>query len=390
HFRRPAVEKDGEAFVSGKIRPQGGRVADSVDIHSPDPAGSGAAVSAAATGLTQAVAGEFIRIPLPTLRLDTYTDFDLYLRLRNTNEYVLYRNANLIFTERHRDRLHQNSVTDVFIRASERGHYVRYLESRLDEIIADQNLTPVETSRIVYECSTQLVNEVISQPWLGENIKRARGLICGTVDHLLRGAGQLHAMISIMSSDYRTYTHCVNVCVFGVALGQRIGFSVRELHELGVGLLFHDVGKAEIDSRILNKPGPLDADEWVIMKTHPERGVAILQGSEYASPNALCAIGQHHEKCSGQGYPRGLRSQEIHLFAKIASLADVFDALTTNRPYRLAMDSFPALRLMQEEMREDFNPMLFQELIQLLGSRDDPAQVPDERPGDLSQMSSAA
>ncbi|MCK4414845.1 MAG: HD-GYP domain-containing protein [Candidatus Eisenbacteria sp.] len=325
----------------------------------------------------EAAEGTFQRIPLQSLRLDTYTDFNLYLKLANTNRYVLYRNANLLFTERHRAKLQENAVKHAYISAEDRMRYFRYLEGRLNEIVSDGSLTATETSRIVYECSTHLVREIIEKPWVGENIKRAEGLICNTVDHLLQGASHLKAMISIMSADYYTYTHSVNVCVFGVALGQRVGLSGQELNELGIGLLLHDVGKSEISKEILNKPGSLTPEEWQEMKTHPARGVEILKNTQQVGPNSLLVVGQHHEKCTGKGYPKALTSDEIHIYAKIASVADVFDALTTNRSYRKALESFPALRLMRKEMIRDFNPGLFRELIQMLGSREVLVSAPD-------------
>jgi HD-GYP domain-containing protein (c-di-GMP phosphodiesterase class II) len=96
----------------------------------------------------------------------------------------------------------------------------------------------------------------------------------------------------------------------------------------------------------------------------------LLNSTQQVVASALVVVGQHHEKCTGKGYPEGLTGEDIHLYAKIASIADVFDALTTNRPYRRALESFPALQLMRTEMFDDFNSELFRELIKMLDARE--------------------
>jgi len=126
-----------------------------------------------------------------------------------------------------------------------------------------------------------------------------------------------------------------------LALGRNLGLSRAELKSLGAGLLLHDIGKSEIDDAILNKRGTLTEEEWNVMRSHPERGEAILSQAEGVDPLALTIVMQHHEKRSGKGYPRGLKGDEIHSYAKICALADVFDALTTQRSYKEALDSFP-------------------------------------------------
>jgi HD-GYP domain-containing protein (c-di-GMP phosphodiesterase class II) len=317
--------------------------------------------------LVQETAG-FFAIPLSSLRLDTVTGFDLYLRSPRDRKHVLYRSGELKFTEDHRSKLQQSSVTKVFISSADRSKYMRYLETNLSQILADDTIPSPEKSKILYGSATQLVQDVFARPTLGENIKRAQDLVESTVSHLMKGGEHLGSMLGIMSFDYQTYTHSVNVCVFGVALGRRIGLSGMELNELGTGLLLHDVGKSTIDPAILLKQGPLTDAEWVIVKTHPDEGVRMLSESGRVSKFALAVVHQHHEKCSGAGYPQGIKEPQIHLYAKIAALADVFDALTTKRCYKQAVDSFPAIRIMQNEMAESFNDELLRELILMMNA----------------------
>ncbi len=312
----------------------------------------------------------FFSIPLASLRMDTVTGFDLYLRSPRDNKHVLYRTGDLMFTEEHRAKLQQSNVTKVYISATDRSKYLQYIERNLDAILSDESLPKVERAKILYGSASQLVQDVFARPTVGENIQRAKDLVDATVAHLMKGGDTLGSLLSIMSFDYQTYTHSVNVCVFGVALGRRIGLSGMELKELGNGLLLHDVGKSEIDPAILLKQGPLTDEEWEMVRTHPERGVRLLESEGHISAFALAVVHQHHEKCSGQGYPQGLTEPDIHLYAKIAALADVFDALTTKRCYKQAVESFPAIRIMQTEMADSFNDELLRELILMLNAAD--------------------
>ena len=130
-----------------------------------------------------------------------------------------------------------------------------------------------------------------------------------------------------------------------------------------------DIGKSEIPLDVLRKQTPLTAEEWEIIRIHPERGVEILERTGEVDEICRVVVLQHHEKCTGRGYPHGLAADEIHYFAKIAAIADVFDALSTDRPYKNALNTFASLRLMQETMREDFDENIFRELIVLMSGQ---------------------
>ncbi len=311
----------------------------------------------------------YIPIPLDRLRVDTVTNFRIYLKSGTRGKYVLYRERDLVFGDRHKEKLQRSKVRNIFIPTEDHREYMRYLESQLSNIISDASIPEMEKAKIVYECSTQLVQDILEKPWLRENIRRAQDVVQNTVTHLLKGTGQFTSMLTMMSVDYYTYTHSVNVCVLGIALAQKLGLSVHELNQLGTGLLLHDIGKSEIPLDVLRKQTPLTAEEWEIIRNHPVRGVEILEGTGEVDEVCRVVVLQHHEKCTGRGYPHGLAADEIHYFAKIAAIADVFDALSTDRPYKNALNTFASLRLMQETMREDFDEKIFRELIVLMSGQ---------------------
>jgi HD-GYP domain-containing protein (c-di-GMP phosphodiesterase class II) len=253
------------------------------------------------------------------------------------------------------------------------------METNLNSIINDSRLPVKKKTEIVYQSASQLVEDIYCDPDVEENIRRVHRMASSTVHHLLKGPMHMGPMLAAMSHDYQIYTHSVNVCVYGVGLGQRLGFSGRELKDLGIGLLTHDLGKTRIPTEILRKPGQLSAEELEVVRRHPQLGVEILEPTGQLSPASLAIVLQHHERCDGQGYPKALTEPEIHLHAKIAGLADVFDALTTDRPNASAVKSFPAIQTIQREMPYAFNPELLRELILMLNVNEGSAPE-DESP----------
>jgi len=317
----------------------------------------------------------YIPISLDSLRIDTITDFDLFINISKKNQkrrLVLYRKRNISFTERNRKNLAYHGTEELFIDSSDKKQYQLYLEDNLDAIIADESVPTEEKSKIAYTCATGLVEELMENPRSGEHIKRSKAVISNMVNYMLTGSQAFFSLMTVTSFDYYTYTHSVNVSVFGIALAHRLGiYTQQEINAIGTGLMVHDIGKSLIDQRILNKRGSLNKDEWALMKEHPENGVRLLRASAQVDDETLVIVHDHHEKLDGSGYPRRLRGDAIHPYARIAAMVDIFDALTTRRSYKLAERSFPALQIMRDEMGSGLDQDLFTEFVLVLGANPD-------------------
>ena len=137
-----------------------------------------------------------------------------------------------------------------------------------------------------------------------------------------------------------------------VRLGQGVGVSGYELEALRMGSILHDVGKIAVPREILNKPGKLDQDEWKIITNHPDAGYKICLPLQKTLGPALDVIRHHHEKLDGTGYPDGIRGGDISLSTSVTAIADIYDALITDRPYRKAMPREKALDILREEGME--------------------------------------
>lgn len=316
-------------------------------------------------------ANQYHPISLHSLRVNTATNFDMYMKRAHPNQqerFVLYRRKNIPFTEHNRNTLTSHGTEELYIDTSDKKEYQQYLEKNLDAIITDESVPIDDKSKIAYTCATGLVEDLLENPRSGEHIQRSKAVISNLADYLLHESQAFFSLMATTSFDYYTYTHSVNVSVFGIALAHRLGrYSREQIKTMGSGLIVHDIGKSLMDQRILNKPGKLTDEEWVIMKEHPVNGVKLLRETGQISEEALIIVESHHEKLDGSGYPNGLRGSAIHPYARIAALADIFDALTTRRSYKPARHSFPALQIMRDEMSDGLDQEFFREFVQLLG-----------------------
>jgi putative nucleotidyltransferase with HDIG domain len=164
-------------------------------------------------------------------------------------------------------------------------------------------------------------------------------------------------MSALDARDRDTEGHSVRLSRLACTLGQEVGLVGHQLKALERGALLHDIGKIGISDSILHKPGALTAEEWRIMRHHPEIGARIVEGIPFLQ-DTLTVIRYHHERWDGSGYPLGLRGNEIPIQARIFAVADVFDALTSNRSYRKKSSAAEAIQYLKEKSNRHFDPFI--------------------------------
>ena len=317
---------------------------------------------------TQAILDLFLPIYVHSLRIDSVLDFDLYVY--NGRDIALYRACHLPFTAKTQAALLENNVSPLYVPIDKRRQYQKYIQTHIDKILTDPSVDDFTKASIVYDSAKELVKDVLSNPTLGENIKGSQAMVESTVLYVLEGQNAFHNMLRVMSFDYSVYSHSVNVCTFSLALAHAAGMdSTRELVELGTGALLHDVGKTKVSNSILNKRGPLDSSEMETVRQHPRWGVELVRETDLIPEVSYLPIKQHHEREDHSGYPDGVGSNEIHAFSKILAIADVFDAMTTERVYRSAVGTFPALKTMHAE-KDTFDQRFLELFTRLLGPTD--------------------
>ncbi|MGH7720841.1 MAG: HD-GYP domain-containing protein, partial [Gemmatimonadaceae bacterium] len=196
-----------------------------------------------------------------------------------------------------------------------------------------------EAAKRTYAHSVSVTKEVINSVRMGRspNIKRIKRVVQGLVDQILNEETSLLGLTTLRDYDEYTFTHSVNVCIFSVALGRKLGLTRLQLYDLGVAALLHDIGKSRVSLEVLNKPSGLNEDEWRAIAAHPWLGVLALfqlRGHTDIPYRAMVVSFEHHKKTDLSGYPRHIRPRTLGIYSKIVAVADAFDAATSRRAYQ--------------------------------------------------------
>ena len=230
-----------------------------------------------------------------------------------------------------------------------------------------------ERAKRTYQQSVSTTKEVINSVRMGQspNTRKIKRVVQGIVDQILAEETSLMGLTTIRDYDDYTFTHCVNVCIFSVALGRRLGLTRLQLYDLGFAGLFHDIGKSRVPIDIIQKPDMLTEDEWRLVAAHPWLGVLALfqlrEQSEFPYRSMLVAY-QHHMKRDLTGYPRSLRMTETSFYSRIVAVADGFDAATTRRVYMSEpLDPAAVLQEMRDNPRRGMDPVVVKAFVALLG-----------------------
>lgn len=181
-----------------------------------------------------------------------------------------------------------------------------------------------------------------------------------------RNPGAIVSLARLKTHDQYTYMHSVAVCALMVALARQLGMDEGQTREAGMSGLLHDMGKAAMPLDVLNKPGSLTDAEYMVMKSHPEAGHAMLMEGGAVGEMTLDVVLHHHERPDGRGYPHGLSGSALTRAARMGAVCDVYDAITSNRPYKNAWDPAESLAKMAQ-WKGQFDPMVFQAFVKSLG-----------------------
>jgi len=182
-----------------------------------------------------------------------------------------------------------------------------------------------------------------------------------------RNPGALVSLARLKTADDYTFMHSVAVCGLMISLGRQLGLERREVREVGLAGLLHDLGKAMVPPAVLNKPGKLTDAEFAVMKKHPELGHALLLETTTVGEVALDVCLHHHEKVDGSGYPHRLHADAISLYAKMGAVCDVYDAITSNRPYKAGWNPAESIRRMAEWAKGHFDERVFHAFVKSVG-----------------------
>jgi HD-GYP domain-containing protein (c-di-GMP phosphodiesterase class II) len=276
----------------------------------------------------------YMPVVLDTLCPASALEFDLYVPAGNIDGVVLYRERNYPLEPDDLRSLADHGVQTLYIPAECQNAYRRYL---FDSVVKNTSAPPIQrykvlttATRSAFTAAFRSISPHHMVQFADEFGKHMADIICS--EEL-----SVFDLTCLMQHDRYTFTHCVNVCTCSVALANILWNDPRaDLRGIASGSVLHDVGKRRIPRVLLNKRGALTDTEREILRQHPRIGFEELCMREDVSWGGLMAIYQHHERTDGRGYPAQLTKKEIHEWARICMVADVFDALRSDRPYRKA------------------------------------------------------
>ena len=237
-------------------------------------------------------------------------------------------------------------------------------EKRLD--LKRQDLEEAEKT---YKSAFNLVQSTMQNIKLGKSIdsKACKEAVAASVDSIFHQPEAMLLMSRLKSKDEYTEQHSLNVSVVSIALGRYIGLDRKQLNEVGLCGLLHDMGKMLTPDEVLNKPGRLTEDELKVMQQHPVDGHSILSSTEGITHDAIHVAHAHHERLDGSGYPQGLVAKDLSMYNKIVTIADVYDAITSDRVYKKGETVEATLQIIHNHRGTAFDPVIATQFIEQVG-----------------------
>jgi len=237
-----------------------------------------------------------------------------------------------------------------------------YIDDEISEGIEIQEMIPEDM-----QCQTkESLYDIYRSAQSGGTINNTKELaknINNIIDSFLVSNEIVANLTDIRITDDYTFVHSVNVSMLSIITGIKLGLNDIELHHLGIGALLHDIGKTKIPLNILNSPNKLTEEEMKVIRKHPEYGFEILKPCDTLNRNSVYVSLGHHEWYNGNGYPHGFAQSQIHKFARIVGIVDVFDAMTSDRVYRKGMEPLKVVEYLKLMSGKQFDPVIVDKFI---------------------------
>ncbi|HQG32178.1 MAG TPA: HD-GYP domain-containing protein [Deltaproteobacteria bacterium] len=304
-------------------------------------------------------------IPYKLACIEGKTTTDLYFKVRDA--YRLFAAEGATLTEDQR-LLGRNQP--LFIQCEDHSSAERDLGDHILRVLTDSSVAAKVRADLVYSLSMRSMRKVF-QGTNTRTIQDLRKISNSVVRSILKEKDIVGHVMEMTSIDHYILQHSVKAGTFGLALtinmfGDRL--DDHDLADLCTAFFLHDVGMTKVPRSVVDKEGPLTLSEWDVIRNHPLWGHDKLSKITTLTEGAASIVLYHHERCNGSGYPFKKTGGEIPIYAKICAIADTFESLTAKRPFRPSKTPFEALKIMQREMADEFDPGLFQAFVMLLGS----------------------
>lgn len=297
------------------------------------------------------------------LAAGTTTDFDLFTSIEH--KYYLYAPAPYSWTAGEIQRLEENGFNCLYYSITDAAKAEAYeLIRRIKPL--EQHVPPAEQVTNILAIASTLTKILYEYPLTETSLALIQNIGKSLVTTIVEDPHCISALGKLEKHDEYTYFHSARVSAYATALAVHQSLHDQDaLLDIAVGCLLHDLGKRQIKLEVLNKPTKLDSKEWHLIHCHPEWGLQLVTNTRL-SVVAKSIILSHHERLDGKGYPHNLGRNEILFEVRLAAFADVFDALTTNRPYQASQSRFAALNIIQAKLLPALDKEIFRSMVELL------------------------
>ncbi|MDD5716307.1 MAG: HD domain-containing protein [Sulfuricurvum sp.] len=302
---------------------------------------------------------------IDTIILNEPLNFDLYID--NAGHLVKYVKSGNVLLSATKEKLLQNKVDHFYITVNDSKNFDDYLTEHIGTVLNAPGLDKTQKSKIIYSSALHVMEDMFESDISQSKIMMAKELMEETIKRILSSEVTAASILQLSSHDYKTYSHSVNVALYAIGIAHEYGLDETTIQKIASGAILHDVGKCRIDNCIINKPARLTYDEFSEMKGHPRFSYDILIENGESDPTILDIVLNHHEKLDGSGYPLGIKDGQISFATQIVTIADIFDALTSNRAYKDAATLFVSLKTMKVQMSELINLKIVDSLIKMMG-----------------------
>ncbi len=290
----------------------------------------------------------YLAIPPLLILNDDGRDFEVFMKLRK--DYILYAKGDVL-TKKHREILYNNEVKSLYIKAEEKDSYEKHIDKNFARILHDKEIPLEERTKVFYEHGSNVAQSIYGKnfPVIVDKaaLKKLKQFVEISFVFFAQNKNAFRSLRSIISHNYKTYTHCIHVMAYTYFILNEMHLDEKLLVKIGLGAMLHDIGKTAIPNAILDKPARLTPEEFELVKTHPVKGMSICQLINLPHISANCVL-FHHEKLDGSGYPAMTR--DIPDYVRAMTLADIYDALVSERPYNKAFSPFEALKIMRKDV----------------------------------------
>jgi HD-GYP domain-containing protein (c-di-GMP phosphodiesterase class II) len=313
-----------------------------------------------------AAAAEYIPIDKNFIEEGIQLIFDLYVSLSSDIEAVscIKESGSYLTGE---DKTAIDNADTLYVHESEYADYEQFQKNFLNTSSTRTVSISQQVSNL-YANASNILNDLFANPETLGNYEASKEVVNDIVGVVLDNDFTIKSLLEIATHDYYTHTHSINVAIYALTLGNFLGLRQVQLSELGEAALLHDLGKSKIATDIINKNGKLTDEEFDEMKKHPNFGYTIGLKLGIKNKNILQGIRLHHEKLDGSGYPFGMQGRAIPLYARIISICDIFDALTSRRSYKDPMSTFDTLKLIKVQMGKHVDLEILQQMILMFRS----------------------